>query len=218
MAWVFKFGQMVRHIDTKRIAFVIADSAPAHAYVTVWPSGAPEPAEWHRANIEPIPTGDWRERWEEKSKHGWLVLYVNEQAALSVQQVALGIDVVRGLGDLIPRIPPAKRERIGATEKAGCAFGESTGRIVNQEPERKVRAMEHPAIKDAKDICTRYRKCGAIIVSFDGNLFHCASYGFTRAWCDEMRKVVDQFYKLIESEVIVITPPTGRERGEDENV
>ncbi len=64
--------------------------------------------------------------------------------------------------------------------------------------------MTNPTIKDAKEICTRYRKNGAVILTFDNRKFHCSSYGFTRSWCDAMRHVVEQIAGLIEEEAIEI--------------
>jgi len=70
----------------------------------------------------------------------------------------------------------------------------------------------NPTIKDAKDICTRYRKRGAIILSFDSTTYHFSSYGFSRDWCNQMRHVVEQLAGVIQSGFIDI-PDTGFKGG-----
>lgn len=60
--------------------------------------------------------------------------------------------------------------------------------------------MNHPNIADAKALAYKYRKQGVIILHFDGGTFGTASYGMTRAKCEEMREISELiFQKFIDA-------------------
>jgi hypothetical protein len=61
-----------------------------------------------------------------------------------------------------------------------------------------------PQIADAKELATRLRLRGVLVLGFEGGRYAVASYGHTRATCDAMRRVADDLGRLIESGELVV--------------
>ena len=68
-----------------------------------------------------------------------------------------------------------------------------------------------PSIADAKALAHRFRRRGVIVLTFGDGDYSAASYGMTRHDCDEMRRVVEQFARLVE--VRAIRVPRAKEPG-----
>jgi hypothetical protein len=62
--------------------------------------------------------------------------------------------------------------------------------------------VPEPQILDAKELALRYRKVGALILTFDSKGFCFASYGMTRPMCDMMGHVGDQILARISDGTI----------------
>jgi len=57
--------------------------------------------------------------------------------------------------------------------------------------------QEWPTIEAAKEIATRYRKRGVIILSFSEKNMHSCGWGWQRVTCDAMRKIGEQVIEMI---------------------
>jgi hypothetical protein len=73
------------------------------------------------------------------------------------------------------------------------------------------RQPTHPTIADAKELATRHRRRGVIVLSFGAADFALASYGHTRADCAAMRGVVEQVAGLIEAGTLAVPDGFGTE-------
>jgi hypothetical protein len=66
--------------------------------------------------------------------------------------------------------------------------------------------MDAIPIGDAKDIATRRRAVGVLIVAIGGGKIGTTSYGMTRRHCDAMKRVNEQIAALVADGTIYIPP------------